>query len=159
MFHESFKFYLSNSVLIDMFKKILVAYDGSDHAIRALDIAIDLAKKYEAKLAIVEVVDTAALLGMGVAPIPGEIIQQVYNKANSDVNDAKSKAQGQGIKEIEGVVLEGDPATAILEYAGKNGVDLIITGSRGLSTFKRIILGSVSTKLVQEAKMPVLVVK
>ena len=142
-----------------MFKKILVAYDGSDHAMRALDIAIDLAKKYEAKLDIVEVVDTAALLGMGVAPIPGEVIQQVYSKANNDVNQAKSKAQTQGVKDVEGVVLEGDPATAILEYAGKNGVDLIVTGSRGLSTFKRLILGSVSTKLVQEAKVPVLVVK
>ncbi|MBB5252302.1 universal stress protein [Sulfurisphaera ohwakuensis] len=142
-----------------MFKKILVAYDGSDHAARALDIGIDLAKRYEAKLDIVEVVDTAALLGMGVAPIPGEVIQQVYNKAKSDIDNAKAKAQNQGIKDVEGVVLEGDPATAILEYAGKNGVDLIVTGSRGLSTFKRIILGSVSTKLVQEAKIPVLVVK
>ncbi|QGR17232.1 universal stress protein [Sulfurisphaera ohwakuensis] len=144
---------------MNMFKKILVAYDGSDHAARALDIGIDLAKRYEAKLDIVEVVDTAALLGMGVAPIPGEVIQQVYNKAKSDIDNAKAKAQNQGIKDVEGVVLEGDPATAILEYAGKNGVDLIVTGSRGLSTFKRIILGSVSTKLVQEAKIPVLVVK
>jgi len=142
-----------------MFKKILVAYDGSDHAMRALDVAIDLAKKYEAKLDIVEVVDTAALLGMGVAPIPGEVIQQVYSKANNDINQAKSRAQSQGVKDVEGVVLEGDPATAILEYAGKNGVDLIVTGSRGLSTFKRLILGSVSTKLVQEAKVPVLVIK
>jgi nucleotide-binding universal stress UspA family protein len=142
-----------------MFKKILVAYDGSDHAIRALDIAIDIAKKYEAKLDIVEVVDTAALLGMGVAPIPGEVIQQVYNKAKNDVDSAKSKAQQQGVKEVESVVLEGDPATAILEYASKNGVDLIVTGSRGLSTFKRIILGSVSTKIVQDSKIPVLVVK
>jgi len=145
--------------VMNMFKKILVAYDGSDHAARALDIGIDLAKRYEAKLDIVEVVDTAALLGMGVAPIPGEVIQQVYNKAKSDINNAKAKAQNQGVKDVEGVVLEGDPATAILEYAGKNGVDLIVTGSRGLSTFKRIILGSVSTKLVQEAKIPVLVVK
>ena len=142
-----------------MFKKILVAYDGSDHAIRALDTAIDIAKKYEAKLDIVEVVDTAALLGMGVAPIPGEVIQQVYNKAKSDVESAKSKAQQQGVKEVEAVVLEGDPATAILEYASKNGVDLIVTGSRGLSTFKRIILGSVSTKIVQDSKIPVLVIK
>ncbi|MDT7875858.1 MAG: universal stress protein [Sulfolobaceae archaeon] len=142
-----------------MFKKILVAYDGSDHAIRALDIAIDIAKKYEAKLDIVEVVDTAALLGMGVAPIPGEVIQQVYNKAKNDVDSAKSKAQQQGVKEVESVVLEGDPATAILEYASKNGVDLIVTGSRGLSTFKRIILGSVSTKIVQDSKIPVLVIK
>lgn len=145
--------------VMNMFKKILVAYDGSDHAARALDIGIDLAKRYEAKLDIVEVVDTAALLGMGVAPIPGEVIQQVYNKAKSDIDNAKAKAQNQGVKDVEGVVLEGDPATAILEYAGKNGVDLIVTGSRGLSTFKRIILGSVSTKLVQEAKIPVLVVK
>ncbi len=141
-----------------MFSHILVAYDGSDNSKRALNVAIELALKYSAKLDIVEVVDSTIFAGAGIAPVPAEVIESVYNKAKSDVEDAKKQASDKGVN-AEGVVLEGDPAGAILDYATKNKVDLIVTGSRGLSTFKRILLGSVSTRIVQEAKIPVLVVK
>ncbi|MCQ4343917.1 MAG: universal stress protein [Sulfolobales archaeon] len=142
-----------------MFKRIVVAYDGSDHAIKALNTAIELAKAFNSKLDVVEVVDTAALLGMGFAPIPSDVIAQIYNKAQNDVEQAKKKAQEAGVKDVTSQVLEGDPATSIIEYASKNGADLIVIGSRGLSTFKRLILGSVSSKVVQESRVPVLVVK
>jgi nucleotide-binding universal stress UspA family protein len=142
-----------------MFKRIVVAYDGSDHANKALSTAIELAKAFNSKLDVVEVVDTAALLGMGFAPIPSDLIAQIYNKAQNDVEQAKKKAQEAGVKDVTSQVLEGDPATSIIEYASKNGADLIVIGSRGLSTFKRLILGSVSSKVVQESRVPVLVVK
>ena len=142
-----------------MFKRIVVAYDGSDQAIKALNTAIELAKAFSSKLDVVEVVDTAALLGMGFAPIPSDVIAQIYNKAQNDVEQAKKKAQEAGVKDVTSQVLEGDPATSIIEYASKNGADLIVIGSRGLSTFKRLVLGSVSSKVVQESRIPVLVVK
>ncbi|MDT7905463.1 MAG: universal stress protein [Sulfolobales archaeon] len=142
-----------------MFKRIVAAYDGSDHAIKALNTAIELAKAFNSKLDVVEVVDTAALLGMGFAPIPSDVIAQIYNKAQNDVEQAKKKAQEAGVKDVTSQVLEGDPATSIIEYASKNGADLIVMGSRGLSTFKRLVLGSVSSKVVQESRIPVLVVK
>ncbi|BDC19015.1 universal stress protein [Acidianus sp. HS-5] len=141
-----------------MFKHVLVAYDGSSHAKKALDIAIDITKKYEAKLDIVEVVDSTVFAGAGIAPVPADVIESVYNRAKADIEEAKKKAKEGGI-EAEGVILEGDPASAILEYANKNNVDLIVTGSRGLSSLKRVFLGSVSTRLVQEAKIPVMVIK
>lgn len=142
-----------------MFKRIVVAYDGSDQAIKALNTAIELAKAFNSKLDVVEVVDTAALLGMGFAPIPSDVIAQIYSKAQNDVEQAKKKAQDAGVKDVTSQVLEGDPATSIIEYASKNGADLIVIGSRGLSTFKRLVLGSVSSKVVQESRIPVLVVK
>ncbi len=141
-----------------MFSHILVAYDGSDNSKRALNVAIELASKYSAKLDVVEVVDSTIFAGAGIAPVPAEVIESVYNKAKGDVEEAKKQAASKGVN-AEGVVLEGEPAGAILDYATKNKVDLIVTGSRGLSTFKRILLGSVSTRIVQEAKIPVLVVK
>lgn len=141
------------------FKKIVVAYDGSDHAKNAVRIASDLAKAFGSKIYVVEVVDTAAMLGMGLAPIPAEIINQIYEKARKDVNEGQELAKSLGVTDVEGQVLEGDPATSIIEFASKNGADLIVTGSRGLSTFKRVLLGSVSTKIVQESRIPVLVVK
>jgi Universal stress protein UspA and related nucleotide-binding proteins len=142
-----------------VFKRIVVAYDGSDQAIKALNTAIELSKAFNSKLDVVEVVDTAALLGMGFAPIPSDVIAQIYSKAQNDVEQAKKKAQEAGVKDVTSQVLEGDPATSIIEYASKNGADLIVMGSRGLSTFKRLVLGSVSSKVVQESRIPVLVVK
>lgn len=55
--------------------------------------------------------------------------------------------------------MEGDPAQAILDYVDKNSISLIVMGSRGLSTVKRVFLGSVSSRVVQEARVPVLIVK
>ncbi|ABP96148.1 MULTISPECIES: universal stress protein [Metallosphaera] len=141
-----------------MFKHILVAFDGSENAKRALNVAVDLSKKYEAKLDVVEVVDTSVLLGAGIGPVPPDVIESLYNKARADIESAKKIADQAGVK-AEGVIVEGDPATAIMDYASKNGVDLIVTGSRGLSTIKRMFLGSVSSRIIHEAKMPVLVVK
>ena len=141
------------------FKKIVVAYDGSDHAKNAIRVASDIAKAFGSKVYVVEVVDTAAMLGMGLAPIPAEIINQIYEKARRDVNEGQELAKSLGVTDVEGQVLEGDPATSIIEFASKNGADLIVTGSRGLSTFKRVLLGSVSSKIVQESRIPVLVVK
>jgi Universal stress protein family. len=74
-----------------VFKNIVVAYDGSENAKRALDVAIDLAKRYEARLTIIEVIDTSVLVGMGLGPIPSEVINEMYNKAKKDVEEAKEK--------------------------------------------------------------------
>lgn len=105
-----------------------------------------------------EVVDTSVLLGAGIGPVPPDVIESLYNKARADIDGAKKIADQIGVK-VEGVIVEGDPATAVMDYASKNGVDLIVTGSRGLSTIKRMFLGSVSSRIIHEAKMPVLVVK
>ncbi|CCC80681.1 universal stress protein [Thermoproteus tenax] len=141
-----------------MFKKILVAYDGSNHAKKALDVAIDLSKKYGAKLYIIEVIDTATILGLSMGPVPAEVIDSIRERAKADLNDAKARAESQGVQ-AETLMLEGDPAGTIVDQADKLGVDLIVTGSRGLSTIKRVFLGSVSTGIVTHARKPVLVVK
>ncbi|MEM3915121.1 MAG: universal stress protein, partial [Metallosphaera sp.] len=72
----------------------------------------------------------------------------------------------KALKEVEksgiratGETLEGDPATVILDYVSKNPISLVVIGSRGLSKLKRVLLGSVSSRVVQEAKVPVLIVK
>lgn len=141
-----------------MFKRILVAYDGSQHAKKALEVAIDIAKKYGAKIYIVEVVDTATILSLSIGPVPADVIDSMRDKAKADLNDAEAKARSEGVQ-VETALLEGDPANAVVEYADRIGADLIITGSRGLSTIKRVLLGSVSTGIVTHSNKPVLVVK
>ncbi|BBD71706.1 universal stress protein UspA [Sulfodiicoccus acidiphilus] len=141
-----------------MFTHIVVAYDGSEPAKRALNAATEIALKFNSQVDVIHVVDTLILAANGVSPIPDEVIRTMYDRAKSTVEEAASSLSAKGVK-VKAVTLDGDPANSILEYATKNGADLIVAGSRGLSTLKRIMLGSVSTRLVTDSRIPVLVVK
>ncbi|ACP36639.1 UspA domain protein [Sulfolobus islandicus Y.G.57.14] len=138
-------------------KRILVGYDGSENAERALDFAIELASKFSARLFVVEVIDLTLFYNSGVLP-PLEATKSLEEKAKKDVKKAIEKAKSKGV-DTEGITLEGDPAHSILEFAKDNQVDVIVIGSRGLSKVQRIFLGSVSNKIVQESRIPVIVVK
>jgi len=145
-----------------MFKNILLAYDGSENARKALNVAIDLALKYKAKLYIVEVVDTNSI---SVSDLRGassldinRIIEEIKTKASGDIRECIKLAQSGNV-EADGEVLEGDPASEILRYCEEIKADLIVTGCRGMSRWKRLLIGSVSSRIVSESKVPTLVVK
>ena len=128
--------------------KIVVAYDGSDYAKRAVLFMLKLIKK-EDEINLVTVIKKET---------SGE---QVTIR---DREDAIEK-QKEIIKELTGykvnsIILEGsDVADTIIDYCSKINCDLIVTGSRGLTGLKKTVLGSVSSSLVSKAKVPVLVVK
>lgn len=138
-----------------MFQKILVGYDGSENGKRALLVAGDLARKFSSKVFVIEVVDENSLYATGILP-PSSIVEEMWKKAKTDIDQVIALLPGI---DATGDVVSGYPPSVIIEYALKVGADLIVVGSRGLSTFKRILLGSVSTAVVQESKVPVLVVK
>jgi nucleotide-binding universal stress UspA family protein len=68
------------------------------------------------------------------------------------VEGAKWQAEGAGVAKVTGLVEDGDPAHRIVEVAGREGVDLIVMGRRGLGDLKGLLLGSVSHKVAQAAK-------
>ncbi|AAK42888.1 universal stress protein [Saccharolobus solfataricus] len=138
-------------------KRILVGYDGSENAERALDFAIELASKFSARLFVVEVIDLTLFYNTGILP-PLEATKSLEERAKKDVKRAIEKAKSKGVN-AEGITVEGDPANSILQFATDNQIDVIVIGSRGLSKVQRIFLGSVSNKIVQESKVPVVVVK
>jgi nucleotide-binding universal stress UspA family protein len=134
-------------------KRILVATDGESGS-HAVDQAIDLAQAGDAELTIVFVRH---------APLP-VLGDPYYQRALSDellrgrdaVSIAAARARFAGV-EAETELLEGDPATRILELARERDVDLIVVGSRGLGTIASTLLGSVSSRVVHRADRPVLV--
>ncbi len=140
-----------------MFVKILLAFDGSENSMKALDVGIKLAAELKDILAIVTAVDISHLYGEGVV-VPQESLDSAYGKSQEMLGKAKEQAEKAGVSTIA-EVLEGEASRSIMDYSVKIGAGLIISGSRGLSAAKRIFLGSVSTRLVQESKIPVLVVK
>ena len=145
-------------------KKILVAFDGSEHAIKTLDFALDLAEKCSADVTILSVSHHSTTpIGMITTPVPGEILE-TYSKELMDstakvLSDAVEKAREKTNLKIEPKLMEGRPADTIVQVAEEEKFDLIVLGSRGLSGIKRFFLGSVSNEVVNQAKCPVLVVK
>ncbi len=139
-----------------MYKKILLATDGSEHSKRATENAIHIAKcSTESKVHIIYVVD------------PSKAKSETLNNWNSvDLGDKRKKR----IKEVEKLakesgisyeinILDGEPGPTIVEYANNNKADLVIIGSRGLNVLQEFVLGSVSHKVAKRANCPVLIVK
>jgi nucleotide-binding universal stress UspA family protein len=142
------------------FQKIAVAVDGSDHAKHALDIAIDLAVRYSAALTVVGV---APLVPVYIAPAeplsPGIVPPSDLPRYRDIVDAAVKHAKAAGLASVSGVAKEGVVVDELIDYLDAHPMDLAIVGSRGLSTTKRIFLGSVSSALVAHAPCPVLVVR
>ncbi|MBP2639375.1 MAG: uspA [Firmicutes bacterium] len=145
-------------------KKILVAYDGSPHSKQALEWAIDLSRKYGAEVCAVLVwgtfLDTASFALVEGGPAWASLTAKIKEAREKDLemmDEVKLLGQAQKIK-MNTVILEGDVATELIDYAKKEEMDMIIAGTRGHGTLD-ILLGSVTMKLVSLAPMPVMVVK
>jgi nucleotide-binding universal stress UspA family protein len=132
--------------------KIVVGYDGSDPAKRALQRAADLAADGD-RIVVVASAEAHARSGItsGAHLDPSE-----FQQRGTHLEDAKRLLSERGL-DIEAVEAQGDPGTSIVE-AGKDA-DLIIVGSRGLNPVQRMLLGSVSSKVVHRAPCDVLVVR
>jgi nucleotide-binding universal stress UspA family protein len=135
-------------------KQILVAADGSEDGRNALEEAVELAAAAGARL-------TIAYVRQAPPPVLGEpfyarSLSAELRHANEIVAVATGVARTAGV-EAEAEVLEGDPATRILELARLRDVDLIVVGSRGLGALAGTLLGSVSRDVLHHADRPVLV--
>jgi nucleotide-binding universal stress UspA family protein len=131
--------------------KIVVGFDGSEPARRALDRAAGLAKAGD-PVSVVTVADVTVTKG-GMTP------DAPKTAARKEALDEAKKALGAKGVTVETVLADGDPGDAIIAEAEKAGADLIVVGTRGLNAAERLLLGSVSTKVVHHAKCDVLVVR
>lgn len=133
-------------------ERIVVGFDGSEHARKALERAADIAGG--ATLAIVAAANvTRSMRGAGLAPVD-PVAAEERTRA---LAEAREYLEGRGLNAvyIEG---HGSPADVIVQEAEESKADLIVVGARGLSAAKRITLGSVSTNVVHHAPCDVLVV-
>ena len=143
-----------------MFGTITVAVDGSPTADEALGIAIDLAKKYGSALSIVAVAPLVPLYVASAEPwIPTEIPESEIQHYRAVVDQCVAKAEKAGLTGVTGVCLEGVIVDELLAHLEHHPPDLLILGSRGLSTAKRLMLGSVSDAIVHHVHCPVMIIK
>ncbi len=142
-----------------MIKHIMVPYDQSDPAKRALAYAIDLAKKYSSEISIVACVVPQVPMNATFGQSYAEALELIRQDASGAVSEIKSKIETSKIPVKADVLLGMSVTDELLSYARLHQVDLIVMGSRGLGGFKKLLLGSVASGVSQHSECPVLIVK
>lgn len=135
-------------------QKILVATDGSKYSKAASEKAIDFAKSYGGELLAISVVDVPSEF---YAEAP-QVVDDMAQKAKEFVADIKKKAEAFNIK-TSTFTGEGESYEVITGLAKKEKSDVIIMGSHGRTGLKRLLMGSVTEKVIGYSPCPVLVVK
>jgi nucleotide-binding universal stress UspA family protein len=136
-------------------ERIVVGYDGSDHAERALDRAIELSDGAE-----LVVVSAASLTRMTRDPALGtSAVDPIEAEAARDSLDKARARLARRAIQAKTVEAHCEPAEALVRQAETDRADLIVVGTRGLNTAQRLLLGSVSTKVMHHAPCDVLVVR
>jgi nucleotide-binding universal stress UspA family protein len=140
-----------------MFERILLAVDGSEHALHATKKAAELARVMKPKeLRVVVVYDPIPIylgepnMQIAITSRKGEA-ESILEKAVAEIGEVPC--------EVQSGILEGNPAEAIIEVANNRKSDLIVMGSRGLGRLAGLVLGSTSQKVVAHAPCPVLIVR
>ncbi len=147
-----------------MFKKLLVAVDGSSHSNKAVKVAADLAHQLGSRLVFLHVIRDL--------PLPkelqdmieaGEVIESrleiLKNSAAIIFEKASAIAEQNKVTQIETEIREGDPATEIVVAAQSHQADLIIMGTQGLSDLKSMVMGSVTRKVNNLSPIHCLIIK
>lgn len=137
-----------------MFQTILLAYDGSEHAKRAAKVAKAEKEAHGAKLRLLHVYE----------PVPDYLGEPFFEEALKRRLERAEVVLREGLALVglppeSGLLLEGEPAAAILEAAHAEKADLIVMGTRGLGALGGLFLGSQSQKVVAHAPCPVLLVR
>lgn len=147
-----------------MFQKILIAYDGSVGAERALEKAAELARLTGAALVVLTVYRHHSMLEASISMVRGSLDpggnldEAMRDTARNAADYAKSHAKDAGVAKVSAFIKAGQPARTIIAVAREKGADLIVVGSRGLGSTEGYLLGSVSHKVTGLADCPVLVV-
>lgn len=149
-----------------MYKKILIATDGSDLAARALEHGASLAKIVGAEVVVVTVIEPAALMGGGYAsaagtvfdPIP-ELVEAQKEATGKLLAKAVAAVAAHGVSASSQYVDNSFPAEGIISTAERVGADLIIMGSHGRRGLGRLLLGSQTNEVLAHTKIPVLVTR
>jgi nucleotide-binding universal stress UspA family protein len=143
-----------------IFRKIMIATDGSELIKRAVDLAIEIAKLSEAKLYAVHVI---ALEGNSIIHSRGKeqkkaLKEQLIVEGKKATDYVENIGRTANVR-VESTILEGNPANEIIDFAEKNDIDLIVMGTHGKTGTQRFLIGSVSENVVRHSERAVLVAR
>lgn len=139
-------------------RKVLVPIDGSENSMRAIQHAISMAKLTPCEIHVLSV-QLPIRLGEEISTLSRDAIDSYLHRTGDQVLDiARDVMQRAGVP-CFGHVKIGDIATTITDFAVREKMDEIVMGTRGMSTFRNLMLGSIASKVIHLAAMPVTLVK
>ena len=141
-------------------KKIISPTDFSEISDIGLKAAIELAEHFSAELLVVHVITPLSAAATSAAPaahyLP-EVMESIRNNAENSLKAMMGSKVPDTLKS-KSILLEGNPADEIKDFAKEEGADLIVISSHGQSGWRRFMFGSVTDKVMRLAKLPVLIV-
>lgn len=144
-----------------MFKHILVPVDGSSAALVAADKAVQLAKAFGSRITVINIIDYYPFVGVGADYAFGqtEYMAAATATANQAIAAACAAVTAAGF-ECHSRIIEGHVVhEGILATAKEEGADLIVMGSHGRHGIEKLLLGSVTQRVLSHSPTPVLVVR
>ncbi|WP_261805698.1 universal stress protein [Lapidilactobacillus luobeiensis] len=144
--------------MLQQYHRIQVAIDGSAEAELAFQKAVEIAKRNQAELMLVHVIDTRAF--QNVSSFDSAMVEEVSETAKKTMAEYVTTAQENGLEQVKFFIEYGSPKTILgREFPKREQVDLILIGATGLNAVERILLGSVTEFVTRNASCDVLVVR
>ncbi|MGX7419413.1 universal stress protein [Carnobacterium gallinarum] len=144
--------------MLQQYKRILVAVDGSEEAELAFKKAVYVANRNEAALVLTHVIDTRAF--QSVSSFDGTMAEQATEQAKNTMEEYLRYAKNHNVEEVSYTIEYGSPKALIAKQIPEDqNIDLIMVGATGLNAVERIFIGSVSEYVIRHATCDVLVVR
>ena len=137
-----------------MFETVVIATDGSKSVQRAVDVALDLAERFDAEVHALYVVDAG-----DVESSPEEIRAELRDALDERGREALAEVESRTGRDVVTAVREGRPSAEITAYAREVDADMVATGTRGRHGENRFLIGSVAERVVRTCPVPVLTVR
>jgi nucleotide-binding universal stress UspA family protein len=143
-----------------MYKRILVAVDGSEPSLKALKHAVELAKKHKSEIIVISVVEELKLpfgaeYRLWANKSHQELIRNSIESLNEELSNIREKEPGIV---IDAEIIEGKPSDKIISFSEAENVDLIVMGKKGTGLIEGLVMGSVTQKVINQSRISVIVV-
>jgi len=154
-----------------LFEKILVPLDGSEHSLKSLTVAIQIAKKFSGKISLIHIYSVTVAPTIIPEPTtltppipimtPAEVSRTIEATRRAGLNilaEGEQRVKAEEV-EVETMLKEGHIVQEIINTADEGKFDLIVIGARGISKIRELLLGSVTDGVIHHASCTVLVIK
>lgn len=139
-----------------MADRILVAFDGSEQARRALEFAVG--EWPDAAFTLLYIIDPARAGSSPTAGVPSGA-EEWYEGEKRDAESTLADGAALVGREVTTDIVVGRPAQSVVDYADDHGTDIVVVGSHGRQGLSRVVLGSVAEEVVRHSPVPVTVVR
>jgi nucleotide-binding universal stress UspA family protein len=140
------------------YERILVPTDGSEETRRAVEHAVDLAAEHGATVHALYVVNSASFSGLPMESSWESVASMMNEEGAAALDEVEGIAEEHGVA-VERALVDGNPSREIVRYAEDEDCDLVVMGTHGRGGIDRLLLGSVTEKVVRSSTVPVLTVR